>query len=64
MTSNDYLNIVECCNNASFANQRTFAYGGRNYSTEFKYILALIGKDYGYNARIADKFIIIKPKQS
>ena len=43
-----------------FMNKRRFEFGGREYSTEFKYILAMIGGKYGYDSRINDKYVIIK----
>jgi hypothetical protein len=60
MTAEDYNRLVQECNQAIFMNKSRFEFGGREYSTEFKYILAMIGGKYGYDSRINDKYVIIK----
>lgn len=64
MTAKQYQEMVNECNNAVFMNRKRFEFGEREYSTEFKYILAMIGKEYGFDSRINDKYVIIKTQAS
>jgi hypothetical protein len=62
MTKSQYQTFVEECNHAILDNSKNFFYQGREYSVEFKYILALMAKDYGYTYRFDEKFLTLKPQ--
>lgn len=63
MTENQYRGIVTECNNAIFGNKTSFQFEGQTYSTNFKYVLAVMGDTYGFHANLTDKYIHLKSKK-
>jgi len=64
MTSEEYNKLVRQCNMAVLQSQTSFDYQGKEYSVEFRYVLALLAKEHGYSYRFDNKFLTLKPSQS
>tara|TARA_Y100001980_G_C14536748_1_gene313588 strand:- start:506 stop:700 length:195 start_codon:yes stop_codon:yes gene_type:complete len=63
MTKGQYQDFVQECNHAISSDSKNFSYEGKDYSVEFKYVLALMAKDYGFSYRFDDQFLTLKPQK-